>query len=94
MQSDLHAFGLQRAGDRQEDGGEEASEPGGEEEGAGGAAGHGLREQEVGSGTFGTGLWEGLRVEMFCSSGSTASNLSKQSNLSPVEYRAFTSDWG
>lgn len=35
VQRGLDAPGLQRAGDRQEDGGEEAAEPGGEEEGAG-----------------------------------------------------------
>lgn len=47
LQCGLDAFGLQRAGDRQEGGGEEASEPGRQEARAGREAGHGLRQQEV-----------------------------------------------
>lgn len=46
-QSGLDATGLQRAGDWQEDGGEETEEPRGEEEGTGGEAGHGIWQQEV-----------------------------------------------
>ena len=47
LQCGLDAFGLQRAGDWQEDGGEEDSEPGRQEERAGRETGHGLRLQEV-----------------------------------------------
>lgn len=47
LQRGINAFGVQRTGDWQKDGGEEAEEPGGQEEGAGREAGHGLRQQEV-----------------------------------------------
>lgn len=47
LQCGFDAFGLQRAGDRQEDGGKEDSEPGRQEERAGRETGHGLRLQEV-----------------------------------------------
>lgn len=47
LQRGVNAFGVQRAGDWQKDGGEEAEEPGGQEEGAGREAGHGLWQQEV-----------------------------------------------
>lgn len=47
VQCGINASGLQRAGDWQEDGREKVAEPGGEEEGAGWEAWHGLRNQEV-----------------------------------------------
>ncbi len=49
LQRGLDASGLQRAGDRQEGGGKEDSEPGRQEERAGRETGHGLRQQEVAS---------------------------------------------
>lgn len=47
LQRGFDASGLQRAGDRPEDGGKEDEHTGGQKEGAGGEAGHGLRQQEV-----------------------------------------------